>query len=246
MSTKSRNRHQQPRRSTRGRPPAPAPETSATGSAADPTPHQVSETMWVNAAPMLLPQSPPPVVDEVVVALDPESPWGRRREDPLPPDATVTGPADPDQDEDPRPHRRALFGRVASEARETTGDSTDSSPAAAPLGNPLEARAKSAAFGQLAGAAFAAISGLLHIRLRVDEADETWLADQDEVEAVGQPLGRIAARHAPLPGGTDASDLGDAVEATIALTAYLIRCSGQRARLIRHRRRDRAAQQQDG
>jgi len=116
--------------------------------------------------------------------------------------------------------------------------STGSSPLAGV--NPLQERLRAKAFGQLAEAAFAAVSALLNVRLRLDEEDETWLADGDDLKGVGAPAGRIIARHAPLPDGTNAGDLSDGIGIAIAATAYLIKNTRARAGALRMRRRAQA------
>jgi hypothetical protein len=147
---------------------------------------------------------------------DPDLAFGLPQEDPLQQGASLDG----DGWDSGEPTKRA--------------GSTASSPA---VGNPLAEKRKAAAFGQLAAAAFAALSGLLNARLRLDEDDETWLAEKEDMDGVGKPAGRIIARHAPLPGGSEANDLGDAIEIVIAGAGYLIKNATARAKELRERRR---------
>jgi hypothetical protein len=156
---------------------------------------------------------------------DPDLAFGLPQEDPLQPGASLDGD-----------------GWDSGEATKQAG-STASSPA---VGNPLVERRKAAAFGQLAAAAFAALSGLLNARLRLDEDDETWLAEKEDLDGVGKPAGRIIARHAPLPGGSEANDLGDAIEIVIAGAGYLIKNATARAKELRERRRAAVPVYQEG
>lgn len=126
-------------------------------------------------------------------------------------------------------------GDSVSAAPTSKGGSTGSSPLAGL--DPKAQRLRAKAFGQLAGAAFAMLSGLLNARLRLDEEDPTWLADAEDLAAVGDPAGRIIARHAPLPDGTDAGDLADGIGIAIAAAGYLIKNSRARAAAISARRR---------
>ncbi len=150
---------------------------------------------------------------------DPENLFGLPLEDPLPDGAMLD------------------VGESGSAAPTSPAGSTGSSPAAAAAANPLATKAKAKALAKLAGAAFAALTALLNLRLRVDEDDDTWIADEEDLSAVGTPAGRLLARHAPLPGGEDASDLSDGIDLGIGLAGYLIKNSMAAASTRRERRR---------
>lgn len=149
-------------------------------------------------------------------AFDPEAMFGSLREDPLDPEASDLVDAGSD---------------FAGPTKK------DGSTGSSPLDNPLVVKARAKAFAKLAAAAFAALSGLINERLALHDDDQTWLADDEDLQMVGDPAGRIIARHAPLPGGTDANDLSDAIEIAIGGAGYLIKNSVQRARLRRMLRR---------
>jgi len=146
--------------------------------------------------------------------LDPEAMFGTLQADPLDPDVSE------------------LAGGWDSEDPTTPEGSTGSSPLA-----PTVLKLRGKAFAKIAAAVFEAVSGLLNERLALHEEDETWLADEQDKKMVGEPAGRLMARHAPLPGGTDASDLSDIIEIGIGTAGYLIKNSMQRARLRRALRR---------
>jgi hypothetical protein len=147
---------------------------------------------------------------------DPENLFGLQLEDPLPAGATLAGGSD-------------------SAAPTSPAGSMGSSPAAA--ANPLATKAKAKAFAKLAGAAFGALTALLNLRLRVDEDDETWIADEEDLALIGTPAGRLLARHAPLPGGEDASDLADGIDLGIGVAGYLIKNAMAHGAIRRERRR---------
>jgi hypothetical protein len=139
-------------------------------------------------------------------------------------------PEEPGPDPDPD----GAGGWDSGEPTRAAG-STGSSPLGAE--SPLQTRAKAKAFAQLAAAAVAVVSGLLNARFRLDDEDGTWLADGEDLKAMGDPAGRIIARHAPLPGGTDASDLTDGIGIAIGAAGYLIKNARARAAALRARRR---------
>lgn len=149
---------------------------------------------------------------------DPENLFGLQLEDPLPDGATLAGGSD-------------------SAAPTSPAGSTGPSLSSAAAANPLATKAKAKAFAKLAGAAFAALTALLNLRLRVDEDDATWIADEEDLNTIGTPAGRLLARHAPLPGGEDASDLADGIDLGIGVAGYLIKNSMAAAATRRERRR---------
>lgn len=150
---------------------------------------------------------------------------------PLPQDEEPAGPSlDPD----------GMFGRGddwASEASTTAAGSTASSPAAGLTLDPATLKQRSKVFAPLAGAAFAMVTGLVNWRLRIDEEDTTWLADGDDVKAVGTPAGRLIARHSPLPDGEETSDVVDAIELALAGAGYVMKNLMKRVDEVQRRRR---------
>lgn len=84
-------------------------------------------------------------------------------------------------------------------------------------------------------------SGLLNTWLALDEDDETWLMDPEEVSSIALPVARIIARRVPaIPEGADSSssDLLDGVTAVVGIFGYGLRCLMQRAETKIAQRRD--------
>lgn len=67
---------------------------------------------------------------------------------------------------------------------------------------------------------FAALTTLLHKRF-APKNTTLWIAHEDEVKDVSEPLGRIAARRNPL--GAAGADVGDGIQAGVAAAAYAMR-----------------------
>lgn len=166
-----------------------------------------------------LQEEPGPQLDPDLAFGQPQAP----RVDPLPQGATVSD-----------------AGASGSAGRTSRGASTASFPAGAKAPNPLAARGRAAAFAKLAAAGIAALSAVLNDRLAVDEEDETWLADEEDMDAIGQPAGRLIARKLPLPEGTDTSDLADAIEIAIGAAGYVAKNTREWIRGLREKRRGRA------
>lgn len=87
--------------------------------------------------------------------------------------------------------------------------------------------AVAAAFGQLA--TLAATFGSLLVERSVGKGTGAWVATEAEAAAIGTPLGRIAARHAPI-GADTAGDVADGIEAGYATVAYGMRAATDHAR----------------
>jgi hypothetical protein len=100
-----------------------------------------------------------------------------------------------------------------------------------PVRPKLADKETAAAFGAAAGGAFVAVGGVLNARFAAHEDDDVWIPTEQERDQVGQPLGRIMARHAPLPGGEqNATDIADGIAIAIGLVQYALRNLGKRAR----------------
>jgi hypothetical protein len=112
-------------------------------------------------------------------------------------------------------------------------------------GLPRLDRAQVQAFTRIAGVIFTAAGALLNKRLRAHEQDPSFLPDDDDIEAVAPPLGRIGARHGGIPGGESVSDVSDAIEAVIGLAFYGIKNITRRAAARADRRPVQAAPQVD-
>lgn len=151
------------------------------------------------------------------------------------------------QDEAPTLDPDGLFGAPGDasvyEAPTTAAGSTASSPAAALALDPATLKQRSKLLAPLAGAAFAMVSGLVNWRLRIDDEDTTWLADGDDVKAVGAPAGRLIARHSPLPDGEETSDVVDAIELALAGAGYVMKNLMKRVDEVNRRRRQAGGDQ---
>ncbi len=80
--------------------------------------------------------------------------------------------------------------------------------------------------GELARGAVIAGGDALHELLARDEAAaavELWKADEEDAAAIGDPLGRIAARHNPLGEVMGDNDTADGIEAMVGLGVYLVK-----------------------
>ena len=205
---------------------APVAQASVLGTWAANSPDlQVEQGPWEPVAPHRpgLQDADPDGTGEELAEMDPDLAFGQeipRRADPLPPGSRVHDGAGSDFEE---PTRR--------------GGSTASSRDGERAPNPLAARGRAAAFAKIAAAGFAALSGVLNDRLAVDEQDETWLADDEDLDAVGNPAGRLISRKLPIPEGTDTSDLADAIEIAIAAAGYVAKNTREWVRGLRERRR---------
>jgi len=74
-----------------------------------------------------------------------------------------------------------------------------------------------------AGLAATGVQALgLFLNARMAPGTALWLPTPQETEAIAMPLGRIAARHAPMDTGT-ATDLSDAAEAVVGVVGYGVR-----------------------
>lgn len=182
-------------------------------------------------------QDPRETALPVLPAADPDEPDEPEPQGPLlDPDSPFGHPA-PRRIDPPMPGARVDADASASAARTKAAASTASFPDAGKAPNPLATRGRAAVFAKLAAAAVMAVSGLLNERLAVDDEDETWLADDEDMKAMGEPAGRLIARKLPLPEGTDTTDLADAIEIAIGAAGYAAKNTVAWVRSIRERRR---------
>jgi len=203
-------------------PAAPVAQASVLGAWAANSPDQpVVQGPWEPIRPDLQDEDPDEELEQGP-ELDPDLAFGepaQPRADPLPAGARVSD------------------GASDSEGRTKGAGSTGSSLDGGKPPNPLQARGRAAVFTKLAAAGFAALSAILNDRLAVDEQDETWLADDDDLDAVGKPAGRLIARKLPLPEGTDTNDLADAIEIAIGVAGYVAANTREWVKSVRLRRR---------
>lgn len=69
----------------------------------------------------------------------------------------------------------------------------------------------------------ASVAGFV-VNMTLGRKSGAYLMQPDEAQAIGEPLGRIAARRVPI-GDAEASDVGDGLEAAAATTAYAARAT---------------------
>lgn len=243
MSNRSKRRPAGSNRSSNpngNRGPGRAPATAAgTASGEDPTALAQASVLatWEANFPMLVDQGPWETPNQVQLDGDPDE-LQEPQEVQFDPDLAFGPPQEPRVD--PLPAGARVSDADASDfAAPTTPAGSTGSSRAAGVPNPLQAKGRTTVFTALAAAAFAAMSGLLNDRLALDDDDETWLADDQDVDAVSTPAGRLIARKLPLPEGTDTSDLVDAIDIGIATAGYVLKNAMARARGLRERRRAR-------
>lgn len=93
-------------------------------------------------------------------------------------------------------------------------------------------------YTEAAAATVNAVGGVLNSAVALDEEDDIWLPTDEETDQIAEPLGRIAARHIPTPGGDmDPGDVADAIAIGVGLVVYAIRNLNQAFRRRRDRRR---------
>lgn len=100
---------------------------------------------------------------------------------------------------------------------------TDPSPGptsrrSAGKGNELVAAGAAQLFTTIAGAVS------LFLNATIGRGSGVWVMQQQEAAGIGEPLGRIAARHAPID-PEEATDMGDAIEAGVGVAMYGARAS---------------------
>ncbi len=155
----------------------------------------------------------------------------RRAPDPMDPEHTtvtagpesMTPPGDPlagfDPTTDPASQYRELRDEFEDALDATSSASSSSSRASTPRGvDPSIAHAAAGVF-----AMGAQLAGFLLDR-SVGKSSTAWLMREEEAAAIAEPLGRIAARHAPIDSG-DAGDIADALEAGVGVAMYATRAS---------------------
>lgn len=145
---------------------------------------------------------------------------------PIPP--PPPGPANPDPPTGPATRRggRDAWPAATSTQASTDGDG-DRGRGDGGDGEKKDAppfKSKRATFTKLIETALQAVGGLLNRGLAVDESDECFLPDEDDLATVPPPLGDLAARKVTLPiGKDDLSDAEDMVAAAIGLAAWLFK-----------------------
>lgn len=157
----------------------------------------------------------------------------------LDPDLAFGAPQEPRADPLPAGARVSGDGSVSAGRTRAAGSTESFLGDGGKAPNPLQARGRAAAFAKLAAAGVAAVSAVLNNRLAVDDEDETWLADREDMDAIGKPAGRLISRKLPLPEGTDTNDLADAIEIAIGAAGYLAKNTQEWVRSLRERRRAR-------
>lgn len=93
-------------------------------------------------------------------------------------------------------------------------------------------KASAKVYAEVAGTVLSALGGLVNQRLALFDDDDTWIPADAELQQVSQPLGRIAARRAPMSGDAEsATDIADGIAIAVGLAVYALRNLGQRVRL---------------
>ncbi len=158
-------------------------------------------------------------------------PSRRREPDPLDPQATTvyattggpnpieatipagewstTTPAGDELDDDEAPWLREASERTAPSS--TPGSTSR-------VADPSIAAAAAGMF------ALVAQMGSLVLDRTIGRGSHAWLMHPEEAQAIADPLGRIAARHAPIGTG-EAGDIADAIDAGVATAAYAMRAT---------------------
>lgn len=91
-----------------------------------------------------------------------------------------------------------------------------------------------------------AAGGLLNSRIQVDEEDKSFIPDDDDDKTIPPPLGRVAARHLPVSGKAELSELEDIGAAAVGLLAWAAKGLVSMWEARRDKRRVRKAAGQAG
>lgn len=75
------------------------------------------------------------------------------------------------------------------------------------------------AYVRLIGAGLKLVTRMVN-RMLAPPGSDAWRPDPDELDAITEPLSRIAARHSPAT-GID-GDVGDSIETAVAVTGYAV------------------------
>jgi hypothetical protein len=165
---------------------------------------------------MTNPDSSPNEEEPLEAELPGWDPSRRDRPDPLDP-AHTTVTTDPTDDETTAGWDRVIDDAVPLD-EPAPSSTTRSSPGSIRRVNPEVAAAAAGMFVVVAN-----IVGMILDRT-VGRSSRVWLLREHEAWAIAEPLGRIAARHAPIGDG-QASDAADAIEAGVAGVAYAARAT---------------------
>ncbi|MDB4872786.1 MAG: hypothetical protein JWP34_4531 [Massilia sp.] len=115
---------------------------------------------------------------------------------------------------------------------------TETSGSGKPVRPQLDASARKA-FAATAAGVVEALGGLLNAKFSdpEDPTDDVWIPTDQESDQIGQPLGRILARHTPLPGGEEhATDVADGIAIAIGAVMYGLRNLGKLGKRARRKR----------
>lgn len=154
--------------------------------------------------------SPSPSDEEDLAAMPGFSPMTSRGPDPLDPGATTSSPTSSD-DDDP--------GDWA-DADVEVGPPGTSPTAGGPSRASIDPADLEGITRTLVGMA-SLIVRWVRARRRPGMHPAVWIATEEQQAAIGDPLARIAARHAPI-GGEGSADVVDAMETMVATTDYVV------------------------
>lgn len=161
------------------------------------------------------PSTTSPPEEETTVPIPGFSPLPHRAPDPLDPSATTTSPTPSDDDAGPDGWAEAdveLGPPVTS--RTGTGSSTASTERL----DPTDLQGMTHALVGMASMLVRWLRARRHPQMHPG----LWIADDEDQANIGDPLARIAARHAPIS-GEGSADVVDAVEILMGTTHYTLK-----------------------
>lgn len=104
----------------------------------------------------------------------------------------------------------------------TSAPADDAAKADIPTSIPAFFRSRAKSYGAIAGALLQATGGWINGAVaRADDIGDAFLPDDDDVEAIAPPLGRIAARRIKVGSPDNLTDVEDMFTAAIGITVWL-------------------------
>lgn len=144
------------------------------------------------------------------------APPSRPTLDPLDPTTTTVTDPNPSTTEYHRTDEELLEQHLDDEHPEQPSPRPDTSRPS--VGDPSIAAAAAGLFGLAAQVASLVLNGT------IGHGSGAYVMRPDEAQAIGEPLGRIAARRSSVS-GAEARDLGDGIQAGVATAAYAARAT---------------------
>lgn len=138
------------------------------------------------------------------------------RTDPLDPEATTVESPSP-------PSEPALSGGLDGESDEQLDDPLALSSTTGPIPGPRQVvTGDPRAFARLFETLFRLIGRFFNARFTPGHPT-LWRPDEQDIDAVADPFGRIAGRHTRFASGEQANDILDGIEGAIGLTGYAVK-----------------------